>query len=306
MSWQDCKIVGANTDPDVYKRDDKTRGDKDFAMSRGALMAFLECPSKWVAGVDTEPTPATEWGSLIDCMILTPNEFEKRYLIVEPEYLRIDGGWKPKQQEQWRKDHPGCEPIKEKKLEEPRAALARFKQDQRAMALLTCSETQVMVIGTWNQGGVLIPCKGLIDIAPKPSAPPMFASALADLKTGRTANPIAWRKEVYKHSYHVQAAFYLDMYNAATGEKRDSFLNVIQESTKPYEIGRRFLSAEYIQLGRATYQGAFTLYADCLKSNTWPSYDDMAKTTIEGWASCEPEPWMMLQEIQGADKIDPI
>lgn len=306
MSWKNCKIVGTNIDRDAYARDDKPRGDKDFAVSRGALLSFLECPSKWVAGAAEEQNEAMEWGNIMDCMILTPNEFEHRYKTVEPEYLRSDGGWKPKAQDQWRADHPGVEPIKANKLVEPKTALARFQKDKRAMALLEASDVQVMVIGEWIEGEIAIPGKALIDIAPWKTSKPMFARALADLKTGRTAEPEAWRREVFRRGYHVQAAFYLDMYNAATGEKRDEWLHVIQESTVPYEVGRRFLSTEFIELGRATYQGALAIYAECLRTNQWPSYDDMAKSAIEGWAICEPEPWMLMQDVRGTELLNPI
>jgi hypothetical protein len=83
----------------------------------------------------------------------------------------------------------------------------------------------------------------------------------------------------------------MDVYNAATGENRVEWLHVIQENTFPWQPGRRYLSVEFIKEGRAAYYDALRLYCQCLKNNTWPSWDD--SSPYNGWTLIEPKPWML-------------
>ena len=71
--------------------------------------------------------------------------------------------------------------------------------------------------------------------------------------------------------YHGQAAFYLDLWNAATGEKRDRFAFLVQQSEAPFEIALVELGQLDIDAGRRWYQQAIAKYAICLQSDEWPS-----------------------------------
>jgi exodeoxyribonuclease VIII len=130
--------------------------------------------------------------------------------------------------------------------------------------------------------GIVVPVKILVDLAPRPETF-MWGCCLGDLKTCQNAGK-SWARKVFELSYHVQAAFYLDVWEAATGEKRTEFFHVVQESFPPWEPARKILSAEFIELGRWRYQEALNRYAKCLSAGEWPGY---------GQDIVQPEPWML-------------
>ena len=66
----------------------------------------------------------------------------------------------------------------------------------------------------------------------------------------------AWRSKVFKFNYDAQAALYLDVWEVATGEDRQDFKHIVQESYAPYQTQLRLISAEFLEIGRMKYQKA--------------------------------------------------
>ena len=127
-----------------------------------------------------------------------------------------------------------------------------------------------MVVGEYadKETGLTVPLKGMIDLEPRVNS--TFHDSLADLKTCNSASPFPWARAVFEHGYHIQAAMYLDLYNSATGQDRTTFLHVLQESYAPWEVGKRLLSQEFLELGRLTYLTALQRYCQCLAANSRP------------------------------------
>ena len=297
-------IYSDNTDPAIYHRTiGGERGKLDHIMSNSELRAFAESPSKWLAGAnlpDDEDSEATFWGSLMDCLVTQPGAFATRYAITPETYPDAKTGdakpwnWNANYCKEWREKQSEKEVIKPQKNEQADAALTRLRSDPRLESFIDASKTQVFVMGEWaDESGVTVPLKGLIDFVPD-VAHPLFGKCLGDLKTCRCGAPGAWGKLCFQRGYHVQAALYLDLYCAATGEDRCDFRHIVQESMPPYEPGRRFLSVELIGLGRASYTDTLRRYCACVATGNWPGWDD-ASSLIEGWTAAEPELWMISQ-----------
>ncbi len=83
-----------------------TRGDANRVMSRSELKRFDWCPSRWLAGEQDEESDALQWGSLVDCIALTPDQFQHRYAVASATYSTapekplltdaFDGEWNPR------------------------------------------------------------------------------------------------------------------------------------------------------------------------------------------------------------------
>jgi len=123
-----------------------------------------------------------------------------------------------------------------------------------------------------------------------------FCDSLADFKTCSSAHPRSWQKHVHDYDLHTQAGLYLDLYNAATGEQRDEFRHILQESFKPWQVAKRILSVEFISLGREKYKRILKRYAACLKSGHWPDYDEGGPhdVVLDGWLTTQPVDWMVM------------
>jgi hypothetical protein len=291
-----AREVGENVPVDRYKEQKVKRGHPDYVLSGSDLAEFNNCPKRWLEGVEDEGTKSTEWGSLIDCLLMSPDEFDDRFAIPPANYPGPKGEMKAwnftaTYCQEWKEKQGGKTIIKGAALENAKLAVDIILEDPQMAEVFSASRKQVMLTGFYedDETGLLIPVKSLLDLVPP-------AGFLADLKTCRNAHKKAWKRQVYECGYHEQAARHLDLWNAAHSDNRREFRHYIQENFKPYQTAKRILSSEFIKLGRDSYTGALKRYARAIKTGEWPDYDqtgDPADLVIGGHLVTSPESWMV-------------
>jgi hypothetical protein len=306
------KILGCGIDPKDYQKEDRKRGDPEYVMSRSSLMLFAECPAKWLAGATTEGSDATWWGSLMDCLLLDNERFERDYVVrpntyaAPADHTKVKKGkikegdplpWNSNAKvcEDWEDQQGGKEIVSAKDFAEATSALDRFHKDQELSDLLECSKFSVMILTGYHdrQTKIVVPFKLLIDILPAKNS--RFSNIIGDLKSTRNAAHKAWQRDVDEYDLDAQGAAYLDAFNAVTGEERDTFSHAIQENKFPWITARRFLSSEFLKLGRGKIVSALRRYAQCLETDTWPDYD--SESQFNGWTPVDPTAWMINGEM---------
>lgn len=298
--FQHAKVVAANYSTAEYIRETVKRGHPAYAMSRGALMEFARCPIRWLRGIGSDETKSTEWGSLIDALVLQPDSFEEKYAICPATYPVEPTKAEPRTEKPWHKskycdaweaeqETKGKTCIKSSEHSEAKSAVFYLLADEKIGELIADSDKQVYVTADYHDAAtsVVVPVKILIDCLPK------SGNAIADLKTSESAEPSKWVRSVHTFDYDAQGAMQLDIYNAASGDERTDFLHIIQESYPPYQTGRRLLSVEFLELGRMKYRNALAKYCQCLATGVWPDYDSHAAKSYGGWQLVEPEAWMV-------------
>ncbi len=315
------KVLGPITDPAVYHNETVKRGDPAIVMGRSSLMEFYRCPKRWLNGYESEDSKATEWGSLVDCLFLTPGEFKNRYAVspatypsegmkcpscgsvtsakscrkcgVERQKVTVEKPWDRNSSycAEWEDGQAPRQCIKTTLFGPACDAVKVLESDPEIKALVECSQGQVMATASYQdeETGIVVPLKILIDLLPDKDS--QWGKSLCDFKTTDSAAMRAWRSKVFKWNYDAQAALYMDVWEVSTGDDRPSFRHIVQESYAPYQTEIRLMSVEFIEIGRGKYQKALKLYCQCLKTNTWPGYDSDCRT-IDGWQLTEPEPWM--------------
>lgn len=299
--FTNAKVVADQFDPDAYHHNDAQRGAMDYCMSRGELMSFALCPSRWRNGFESPDSGATKNGSLLDCLVLDCGRFDEKYAIYPDTYLNSkqeEKEWDLKSSScrQWRDERMamGITCLYQEDAQEARKAVKALHECATALSLLNCSRKQVLVTADYcdRASGLTIPVKALLDLVPLVTDN-TFGRCLGDFKTARSANPSKWAREAFNHNYDAQAALYLDLYVAATKEDRHSFVHLIQENVPPFEVltPLPILSHEFMEIGRLKYLSALRYYAQCLASNTWPSYATTA--LVSGpFQIVDPEAWM--------------
>lgn len=106
-----------------------------------------------------------------------------------------------------------------------------------------------------------------------------------DLKTTLDARPDAFARSVANYRYHVQAAFYSDVWQWETGETLDRFVFLAVEKGMPHALAPYMLDDEAIAEGRRLYREALNLYADCLERDEWPGYEAQPQwLCLPSWA----------------------
>lgn len=311
--FTNAEIVGVDFDPTVYHTLKGQRGTKDFMMSNSSLKEFAACPRKWkLGGEEEKDTDATEWGTLVDALALTPMHMRERFAVTPETYPDTKTG-EPKPWtfnanhcKAWKAEQVGKTIVKPCELLGAQDAVKRLHDDPQIDALINCSERQVFVQAEYHDRdtNLIVPVKGLIDLVPDKSVE-FYGRCIADLKTIRNGKPAFWKREVFLRGYHIQATLYLWLYVAATGEDRTDFLHVLSENVPPYEPGRRLLSNEFQEAGRRFIIGALRHYCQCLATGIWPDYD-WGTQNIRGWTIVSPESWMMAAEQDFPPFVDEV
>lgn len=304
------KVIGAGVSYETYSRQlpGVGRGNREFIMSRGELTNFASNPKRWLDGYREDAdadTPATKWGSLIECLAGLSVAFDDAYAVAPKEYavkackcpscgtvtdskscrvckcdrveIEVVKPWNSTATicEKWEAEQDDRDIIKSEVMEKASIAVEALNEDDEVSELFRCSQKQVMVVGLWHDKstGIEIPLRCLLDLVPDKSHPE-FGKCLADFKTARNGSPDIWARVVDDSGYDVQAALSIALYVAATGEDRTDWLHPVQENVAPYHVVSPMpaLSTEFIAYGRAKYEAALTAYARCLATGIWPSY----------------------------------
>ena len=90
---------------------------------------------------------------------------------------------------------------------------------------------------------------------------------IADIKTCQNNSPRAFKNDVKKFSYHLQAAFYMDMLEI------NHFKFIVVETKYPFSVEVYTLSKEMIEQGRNAWKQAFADYQMYLETGVEPSYN---------------------------------
>lgn len=107
---------------------------------------------------------------------------------------------------------------------------------------------------------------------------------LVDLKTTDDASPEGFAKSIANWRYDVQAPFYMDGVQLATGRKPRGFVFIAVEKKPPFAVGVYVLDADSVEIGRAQYKADLQTYARCKRTGEWPGYGDKIQTiSLPAW-----------------------
>lgn len=249
------------------------------AVSKSTLWKFAKNPHKWFLTKD-EPTPPTAsmgWGSLVDCCLLQPQELSQCFAVSSfPDF-------RTKEAQAWR-DSQTVPIVTLAQVAEAKKAAELIRSHHFAGAMLEGAQTQVsaLVEGIEDQTGERFKGKCRIDIVPDASG--AFGDWLVDLKTTQSLSKLG--ATIADFGYHAQAAWYLDMFNAASGETRNRWGFIFQESEAPYEIAVVELDPESIAKGREWYLAALAKWCHSQKTGHFPNPwdDEIRVVSLPKWA----------------------
>ena len=121
-------------------------------------------------------------------------------------------------------------------------------------------------------------------------------SLIIDLKTTEDASPAGFRKLIANWRYHVQAAWYLNGIEQATGTRPDQFIFICVEKKAPFAVAVYAADAEMIQIGNEAAARDLDVLATCKAANAWPGYSDQIETiNLPSWMRPRPDGSMPQQ-----------
>lgn len=224
---------------------------------------------------------ALRMGSLVDCLTLTPELFDKEYLC-EPKRVAVkkdgtpyaNGQQDPKQKEEWEAaEASGITVLTPEELEKAKGIAGRATEHlaERGLMLGKTFQSQVaMWVCLRSVGGVPLACPvvvtGMMDILP------LDGGSIWDLKTTSmpVENEVKLMYTLEDFHYGVQAALYTDMFNLCTGEQRDEFSFLFAGTGELPVMSREVtLQTEALDFYRAMYERWLVAFALAHATGDW-------------------------------------
>ena len=101
---------------------------------------------------------------------------------------------------------------------------------------------------------------------------------IIDLKTSQDAETNSFQKKAYwNYGYHIQAAHYINGFEAVSGRKILAFIFVVIETEPPYAINIFKAADDFVNVGKNKVRELYELYASCFEKNSWPGYSEGIK-----------------------------
>lgn len=241
-----------------YERTATPSDPKAGPVSKSLLWDFavVKSPFKWRHGKPKEASKAMDLGTLIHAATLEPETVED--LIAISPYAEF----RTKEAREWKAAQSESGKIITSQDEIDKAlSIAETVTDDYLAKFGAKYKTEVAVFGKIGVTEI----KGLIDIVPD------GLDCLLDLKTtGDVGSLESIQRTIVNRGHHWQAALYLDLWNAASGESRTRFVFCFVETEYPHETAWVELSENLIDIGRAGYMNAIAKWQTCVATDTWP------------------------------------
>lgn len=227
-------------------------------ISKSGLDLVARSPAHYAYRTAHEPTRAMVIGSATHAAILEPELFAKQYMLLRDVTDRRSSAYK-QAAEQFGADNV----LTGTEADSVIGMQNAIQLNRHLQSLLTQPGwCEISVFATDPVTGVLTKCR--------------FDKLLhnlqsIDLKT--TQDLRDFDKSVANYRYHVQQAFYTDVFEWATGHQLQSFDFAVIEKDAPNASRLFRLDSEATAYGRKLYREALNAYADCLSKNEWPMPD---------------------------------
>ena len=221
------------------------------------------------------PDPASDSqriGDATHAAILEPGRFAAEF-IASPKFDRRTKDGKAAAAE-WEAANAGKLPLDPDEFARVEA-MGRAVSQCRTAARLLGTPGECEVTACWHDRPTGLACKGRFDRRAVVGGHP----TIIEVKTARSAAYGDFARDAAKYGYHIQAAWYVDGHEAATGfPARHVF--IVVENEPPHGVAVYVLNDAEMQSGRAKYRRMMDEYAACVKSGVWPGYPDKAQVLV--------------------------
>jgi hypothetical protein len=220
-------------------------------------------------------------GTLAHCALLEPLELLKRYA-VKPDGQ--DG--RTKEGKAWIEANIGREAISAEQLQTAQRQAASIRALPEIGPLLAKGEAEVSAF--WIDRSTGMRCKVRPDWVHRVPAIERDdlkrGVVLLDLKTARDASARGFSRSIWDYRYDIQAAFYADGYEQASGLMVLGFVFIVVEDW-PHAAAAYMLDDVVMDRARVEIRALLDLYAECKRADVWPGYiPTIQPISLPSWA----------------------
>lgn len=227
-----------------------------------------------------EETPAMMMGTLAHSVILEP-EKPLPGIVIPPDEYEPGKKWTnaAKVCKEWRaaREAEGLLVVKADEYNAVMGMARSIAAHPLAGPMLAYGRPEVSLVTMDEGNGVVV--RARVDFVP------LSGPTLMDIKTTASAAASDFQRKAYDMGYHIQAALYLALWNALTGEERTGFQFIVVENTPPHAVNVFECEREFLERGASDFKRALATYAQCVRDDNWPAYPaTMQQLNIPKWA----------------------
>ena len=232
--------------------------------------------------VTPEPTPAMAIGSAVHTHVLELDQWDARY-VTAPEGINRRTNAGKAEWEAFEVASTGRTVLAKADAElVMRMGHSVFAHPAAAMLLAMPGKAETTHMWTDQATGLRCKCR--------PDWLTDDGSLIVDLKTTEDASPMGFRKSIANWRYHVQASWYLDGLEQATGKRPDQFIFLCVEKKPPFACAVYAADVEMIQIGAEAAARDLDVLATCKVANAWPGYSDQVEMiSLPPWMRPRPD-----------------
>lgn len=241
------------------------------SVSKSQLDLLNRSPAHLRFAPSRETTRAMEIGTAIHSALLEPDRFTSDYMLLKDVDDRRASAYK-----EAIKIHPSDRVLTRSESDNVAGMMESVYANHEARKRLEASgHRELSFFAKDPETGVSCRCR--FDIITD-------ELDVFDLKKTRDARPRQFGRSVFDYRYHVQEAFYRDVFFWAAGLRLREFRFLAIEDFAPYACKIYQIDDEMRMYAGAEYRADLNRYAECLASSDWPAYpadDDLIG--LPGW-----------------------
>ena len=209
------------------------------------------------------PKDPMKQGSLVDCLITEPYNFDRKYVVAPEVNRRTKAG-----KEAWdacaeQARANAATVISSEWLHTANVIATKLRNDPVASVYLQGQGQQPHF---WHDTEHQLDCRYLPDIEDPDRG------LLVDLKKARSANPRLFTAQAYSLGYDIQVAHYAEGYRDRYGEYPKQIALLAYEWQWPHNWSVNVISDELLEEGRRRREEAMCMIKECRGVNEWPSW----------------------------------
>lgn len=233
-------------------------------LSYSSLKQFARSPIHYIQYLNQkfEPSDSMVLGSLVDCLLLTPDDFEKTYLVIPKIDRRSKAGKEAFAEAQEKASEQNLTIVSEVQFNTAQIMVEQVWNNKEAATILNATtETQKRI--EWNHKG--LPFIGYLDGAGQFEQGKKF---IFDLKTTSDASLDTYTKQLINLKYDLQIAMYYMAYQRQNFEQPLAY-HIVVENKAPYSCNVFRLSDTVLEAGKRVYDNLCDQFKNCLEENLW-------------------------------------
>ena len=220
-------------------------------LSYSSLKEFAKSPRHYLDYLNRkkETTPAMLFGSMVHCLLLEPEKFEKDFAVMGSVDRRTKDG--KEAYAKFVEETAGREVVMQNDYNDAKALADNVLSNPKIKQYIdNCHQREhEFRVGMWG-----LPIRGFFD--------GVADDYILEIKTTQDATPDTLIKDFYNRQYHLQAGIY-----NLVSSKPIKYL--IIETKAPYDSYIANTSTDYIEKGQKLLSSVLEKFDKCMNENAW-------------------------------------